>query len=234
MLRAHFFARSGRFALDPRPPDSMLEAETRGFSMFFDACTQPLCTLSEINKTLRWRTKIEVQAFRARIEKRRKINAIAVRAHECVQRGLRDGPRRCLERPGLPIWCPRRPTWRPRRPTWRPKRPNLASRARAERVSACLQSDPERPKVAETDFSSFSIDFSQFFRRFLARFFVDFRASRVRRRHKSRISKRSRVILSARLGSCVVQSLRTARTSFEMIFEHCMFSLFSLRTHKLT
>ena len=66
------------------------------------------------------------------------------------------------------------------------------------------------------------------------RFFVDFRSSRVRRRHKSRISKRSRVILSARLGFCVAHSFRTARTSFELIFEHCMFSLFSLRTHKLT
>ena len=64
--------------------------------------------------------------------------------------------------------------------------------------------------------------------------FVDFRSSRVRRKHKSRISKKSRVIFSARLGSCVVHSLRTARTSFEMIFEHCMFSFFSLRTHKLT
>ena len=39
------------------------------------------------------------------------------------------------------------------------------------------------------------------------RFFVDFRSCRVRRRHESRISKRSRLILSARLGSCVVQSL---------------------------
>ena len=64
--------------------------------------------------------------------------------------------------------------------------------------------------------------------------FVDFRSRCVRRRHKSRISKRSRVILSARLGFCVAQSLRTARTCFEMIFEYCMFSLFSLRTHKLT
>ena len=43
--------------------------------------------------------------------------------------------------------------------------------------------------------------------------FVDFRSSCVRRRHKSRISKRSRVILSARLGFCVVHSLRTARTA---------------------
>ena len=34
--------------------------------------------------------------------------------------------------------------------------------------------------------------------------FVHFHSSRVRRRHKSRISKRSRVILSVRLGSCVV------------------------------
>ena len=48
------------------------------------------------------------------------------------------------------------------------------------------------------------------------------------------ISKRSRVILTARLGSCVVQSLRIARTPFEMTFGHYMFSLFSLRTYKCT
>ena len=37
------------------------------------------------------------------------------------------------------------------------------------------------------------------------------------------------MILTAPLGSCVVQSLRTAHTSFAMIFEHCMFKLLSLR-----
>ena len=42
------------------------------------------------------------------------------------------------------------------------------------------------------------------------------------------------MILTARLGSCVVQSLRTAHTSFAMTFEHYMFNLFSLRTHKPT
>ena len=65
-------------------------------------------------------------------------------------------------------------------------------------------------------------------------FFVDFRSSRVQRRHQSRISKRSHVILGARLGFCVVQLLRTARTSFEMTFEHCVFSSSSLSTHKCT
>ena len=93
---------------------------------------------------------------------------------------------------------------------------------------------PWAPKTAKDrcfiDFGSILVDFSSIFERF----FVDFRSSRVRRRHKSGISKRSRMILSARLGSCVVQSLRTARTSFEMAFEHCMFSFFSLRTHKPT
>ena len=49
-----------------------------------------------------------------------------------------------------------------------------------------------------------------------------------------RISRRSRVILTARLGSCVVLSLRTARASLEMACERFMFSLLSLRTHKLT
>ena len=63
----------------------------------------PLCTLSKINKTLRWRTKIEVRVFRARSEKRRKIDANVVRAYERVQGGLRDNPWRRLERPGLPI-----------------------------------------------------------------------------------------------------------------------------------
>ena len=163
MFRAHFFARSGRFALDPRPPDSMLEAETRGFSMFFDACTQPLCTLSEINKTLRWRTKIEVQAFRARIEKRRKINAIAVRAHECVQRGVRDGPRRCLERPGLPIWRPSGQHGAQdgqlgvrNGPTWRPELALSASR----HVSGASQSAQRRPKPI---FHGFQSIFRSFF-----------------------------------------------------------------------
>ena len=33
---------------------------------------------------------------------------------------------------------------------------------------------------------------------------------------------------------CCVQSLRAARVSFEMAFEQCMFSFFSLRTHKPT
>ena len=93
---------------------------------------------------------------------------------------------------------------------------------------------PWAPKTAQDQFfvnlGSIWDGFSAIFERF----FVDFRSSRVRRRHKSRISKRSRVILSARLGSCVVQSLRTALTSFEMTFEHYMFSLFSLRTHKPT
>ena len=64
--------------------------------------------------------------------------------------------------------------------------------------------------------------------------FVVFRSRRLRRSLKIRISKRSRAILTARLGACVVQSLRTACTSFEMACEHYMLSLFSLRTHKCT
>ena len=93
---------------------------------------------------------------------------------------------------------------------------------------------PWAPKVAQerlfVDFGSVWAGFSSTFERF----FGDLRSSHVRRRHKSRISKRSRVILRARLGSCVVDALRTARTSFQISFEHCMISFFSLRTHKPT
>jgi len=93
---------------------------------------------------------------------------------------------------------------------------------------------PWAPKMAQdrffVDFGSVWAGFSSKFEQF----FGDLRSSHVRRRHKSRISKRSRVILSARLGSCVVDALRTARTSFQISFEHCMISFFSLRTHKPT
>ena len=64
--------------------------------------------------------------------------------------------------------------------------------------------------------------------------FVDFRSNRLRRSHRIGGSKKSRVILTARLSICCVQSLRAARVSFEMAFEQCMFSFFSLRTHKPT
>ena len=54
----------------------------------------------------------------------------------------------------------------------------------------------------------------------LTRFFVDFRTSRLRRSHKIGGSKKNCVILTARLGSCVVQTQGTTRASFEMIFSN--------------
>ena len=83
-------------------------------------------------------------------------------------------------------------------------------------------------------FRRFWVDRGSIFGDFRTDFRSIFRSSRVQRRHKNRLSKRSRMILSACPGPCVVQSLRAARTSFEMTFEHCMFALFSLRTHKYT
>ena len=65
------------------------------------------------------------------------------------------------------------------------------------------------------------------FRTSFRRFSLEPRATKAQKQILSRISKGSCVILTARLGSCVVQSLRTARTSFELMFEHCMFSFFS-------
>ena len=127
-------------------------------------------------------------------------------------------------------------SWRGFGRSWRrPGRPSDAlelSWRGLGRVRMRLGDAPERPRSPKTAQDRFWIDFSLIFERF----FLDFRSSGLRRRHKIRISKRSRGILTARVGSCVVQSLRTARTSFEMTFEHYMFSLFrciNLRTHKL-
>ena len=81
------------------------------------------------------------------------------------------------------------------------------------------------------------VDFGMIWRGFLTisdQFFVDFRSNRLRRSHRIGGSKKSRVILAARLSICCVQSLRAARVSFEMAFEQCMFSFFSLRTRKPT
>ena len=132
---------------------------------------------------------------------------------------------------------------------WRLGRPKLvprpsSNRLNIEKVNVHETSAgvvPERfqgpkmaPKTAQDrffmDFGSSKDRFSLIFEGFL----VAFRSSHARRRHKSRISKRSRAILSARLDSCIVESLRTARRSFDMTFEYCMFSLFSLRTHECT
>ena len=102
---------------------------------------------------------------------------------------------------------------------------------------ACPGASPKRLRAPKTAQDRFCIDFVPILGPFSAifeRFFIDFRSSRLRRRHKIGISKRSRVILTARLGSCIAQALRTARASFEMTCERYMFSLFSLRTHKPT
>ena len=96
---------------------------------------------------------------------------------------------------------------------------------------------PKRLRAPKTSQDRFCIDFSSIlvpFSSIFVGFFLEFRSSRLRRRHKIGISKKSRVILTARLGSCVVQSFRIARTSFEMTFGHYMFSFFSSRTHKPT
>ena len=73
---------------------------------------------------------------------------------------------------------------------------------------ARLDASPKRTWALQTAQTRFFIDSGSIligFSSIFDRFFIDFRANRVRRRHESRISKGSRVILSARLGSCDVQ-----------------------------
>ena len=95
---------------------------------------------------------------------------------------------------------------------------------------------PESPlKGPRAIFHRFFIDLRSIFDGFRGRLSMDFPlisrslCRRLQRRHKCRISKRRRVILGACLCSCVVQSLRIARASFELMFEHCMFSFVSLQ-----
>ena len=122
----------------------------------------------------------------------------------------------------------------------RPGRPQIGLGAPFGRPQAVLSASGRVPETTLGLRTSPTSIFHRFFPDFgfassiFKRFFVDFRSSRLRRSNKIRISKRSRAILTTRLGSCVVHSLRTARTSFAMTFEHYMFSLSSLRTHKLT
>ena len=90
---------------------------------------------------------------------------------------------------------------------------------------------PRSPRRCPRSFSHrFLVDLGTIFDRFC----VDFCLRRLRRRHKIRVSKRTRVMLTARLGSGSVQSLPPTRTSVDIAFEHYRFGLFSLRTHKLT
>ena len=101
----------------------------------------------------------------------------------------------------------------------------------------CPEASTKRFWTPRTAQDRLFVDFGTIWRGFLTisdQFFVDFRSNRLRRSHKIGGSKKSRVILAARLSICCVQSLRAARVSFEMAFEQCMFSFFSLRTHKPT
>ena len=99
------------------------------------------------------------------------------------------------------------------------------------------EASPKRFWTPRTAQDRLFVDFGTIWRGFLTisdQFFVDFRSNRLRRSHRIGSSKKRRVILAARLGTCGVQSLRAARVSFEMAFEQCMFNFFSLRTHKPT
>ena len=131
-----------------------------------------------------------------------------------------SGPAAPRERPGSPAGASRSvPGPSGSAPEASPELPGSASNR------------PRSPRRCPRSFSHrFLVDLGTIFDRFC----VDFCLRRLRRRHKIRVSKRTRVMLTARLGSGSVQSLPPTRTSFDIAFEHYRFGLFSLRTHKLT
>ena len=153
----------------------------------------------------------------------------------------RNGPRSSWSVFGAPwgsFWVTPGRSWRargaPRLALGRHLGVQKPSRARPD-------ASPKRPWAPKTAQDRFFFDFGSIWggwSSIFERLFVDFRSSRARRRHKSRISKRSRAILSARLGSCVVQSLRIAALSLvhlsQWLANITCASFFSLRTHKPT
>ena len=95
------------------------------------------------------------------------------------------------------------------------------SKSRPERVRRRPQFDFGRQDGSRSSVRRFWDDLRGF-PTISDQFFIDFRSTRLRRSHKIGGSKKSRVILAARLGTCGVQSLCAARVSFEMVFEQCM------------
>ena len=92
---------------------------------------------------------------------------------------------------------------------------------------------PEKTLGAQTGPRSIFLRFGMDFRRFSKDFSSIFARAACDEGTKQNLKKES-CVLTARFGPCVTQSLRTARTCFEMACERYMFSLFSLRTHKCT
>ena len=119
-------------------------------------------------------------------------------------------------------------------PAWGVPRSALGHHVGVQKTSrARPDASPKRPWAPKPAQDQFFFDLGWIFvdfRKIFRRFSLAPRATKA----QNRISKRSRAILTARLGPCVTQSLRTARTSFEMACERYMFSPFSLRTHKPT
>ena len=241
VLRARFVARTGPLGLDfgsPGRPRTRFWRPKRLDFRLFSACLCVSCQFrsNPTKHCKNWYAR-HIGAFARQDKSDRKSIRGRVRSRS-VQRWRSDGSLggswSVFGAARGPFWTALGRSWLARaapRSAWRRHLGvQWPSRARPD-------ASPKRPWAPKTPQDRFFVDFRSIkdgFSWIFEGLLVDFRSSRVRRRHKSGISKRRRVILSARLSSCVLQSLRTARTSFEMTFKHCVFSFFSVRTHKLT
>ena len=91
------------------------------------------------------------------------------------------------------------------------------------------EASPKRFWTPRTAQDRFFVDFGTIWRGFPTisnQFFVDFRSNRLRRSHRIGSSKKSRVILAARLGTCGVQSLRAARAFFKWFLNNTCSAFF--------
>ena len=189
--------------------------------------------MSEAYETLRGRTNFKLRAF-ARHDKNN-AKSFRERARQRSVHQVRSGT--APESPGSVPGPARGDFWMVPRRFWpapdAPGSPKIDPGALFWHPRPVPSAFPNQFRAPTAAQDQFGIDFGSIFGDFRS-FFVEFRSSCLRRMHKIGLSKRSRVILTARLGSCVVQSLRIARTYFDMTFGHYMFSLFSLRTYKST
>ena len=239
-LRARFFARADQFfARTSRSEGSRARfrrpkcLDFRRFSLRKDSFPRDPPTLTKHCVGARI-LSFELSRGETKTSKNRSASAFdsVVRA-EHAQPRLQDRPQASRETPGhafgrLPAVCgsPGASQDWPWSVIW-------ASTSRPERIWTRPRHGRGRPGWSKIDFSSifgragvdfhrFSIDFSSIF------------APAACDEARIGSSKKSRAIHAARLGSCVVHSLRIAHASLEMPFERNVFSVFPLRTHKPT
>ena len=166
-FRRGFALAGGRPSSISRLPGLIFEAENPRFSCCFAACARSVRTSSEVYKTLHWLTKIEVRAFHQRIKNDEKSRRTLFETAHAFAEGSGRAPGAVWSVLGCQLGAhggqhggPNGQLGSPSASIWPPETVPRAFR----RDPGATRNDPERPKAAETDFSSIFSRFGRFFR----------------------------------------------------------------------